>query len=157
RDGVERLGPARAAGDILQAAPDVHIVLIRTRGLWGSRFTYARTGSAPNLMGELKASALLLLSNLFLFMPRRRIEITVEVVDRHKLPELRRETLNPWLERWYNAEGPETPTFVPYHFLFGPRTYQFPEPPRASSVSDVQITPATKEGVRHILEDKLHG
>ena len=41
-------------------------------------------------------------------------------------PELRRETLNPWLEKWYNPDGPEKPTFVPYHFLFGPRTREFP-------------------------------
>jgi long-chain-fatty-acid--[acyl-carrier-protein] ligase len=157
RDGVERLGPALAASDILKAAPNVNLVLIRTRGLWGSRFTYARTGQAPELMRELKRSALILLSNLFLFMPRRRIEVTVELIDRSKLPGLGRETLNPWLERWYNAEGPETPTFVPYHFLFGPRTYRFPEPPRPPAVSDVEIKDATKEGVRHILEDRLHG
>jgi long-chain-fatty-acid--[acyl-carrier-protein] ligase len=156
-DGVERLGPARAVSDILQAAPIVNVVLIRTRGLWGSRFTLAHTGRPPNLMRELKRGALILLSNLLFFAPRRRIVITVEVIDRHKLPEFRRETLNPWLESWYNAEGPEAPKFVPYHFLCGPRTYQFPEPPRAPVVSDLQIKPATKDGVRHILEDKLHG
>jgi long-chain-fatty-acid--[acyl-carrier-protein] ligase len=156
-DGVERLGPARAASDILKAAPNVNLVLIRTRGLWGSRFTYAHTGRAPDLMRELKRSALLLPANLLFFMPRRRIDITLEVIDRSKLPGLDRETLNPWLEKWYNAEGTETPTFVPYHFLFGPRTYQFPEPPRPPAVNDARIKDTTKEAVKHILEDKLHG
>jgi len=154
-DGVERLGAAQAACDILQAVPDANVVLVRTRGLWGSRFSLARTGRAPALMGELKRSVLILLSNLLLFTPRRRIDITVEVIDRRKLPDLSRQTLNPWLEAWYNADGPETPTFVPYHFLLGPRTYRFPAPPRPPVVDASRITATTKAGVRQILEDKL--
>ena len=35
-DGVERLGVAQALTDILRAVPDAEIVLVRTRGLWGS-------------------------------------------------------------------------------------------------------------------------
>jgi long-chain-fatty-acid--[acyl-carrier-protein] ligase len=154
-DGVERLGAAQAASDILKAVPDANVVLVRTRGLWGSRFSLARTGRAPALMGELKRSVLILLSNLLLFTPRRRIDITVEVIDRRKLPDLHRRTLNPWLEAWYNAGGPEMPKFVPYHLLFGPRTYRFPAPPRPPAVDASRITAATKAGVRQILEDKL--
>jgi long-chain-fatty-acid--[acyl-carrier-protein] ligase len=154
-DGVERLDSARAASDILQAIPDVNVVLVRTRGLWGSRFTYARTGKSPDIMGELKRGALLLLANLLFFTPRRRIDITVELADHRKLPDFRRETLNPWLEAWYNAPGPEKPTFVPYHFLFGPRTYTFPEPSPPAPVDASRITAATKDGVKQILEDHL--
>lgn len=43
RDGVERLGGARALTEILQSVPDAEIVRVRTRGVWGSMFTYART------------------------------------------------------------------------------------------------------------------
>src|SRR5262249_3891194 len=151
RDGVERLDSARAASDILQAVPGANLVLVRTRGLWGSRFSYARTGKPPNLVGELKQGALLLLSNLLFFTPRRRIDVSLELVDRRQLPDLRREALNPWLEAWYNAPGQETPTFVPYHFLFGPRTFEFPEPARPPAVDASRITTATKEGVKQIL------
>ena len=50
---------------------------------------------------------------------------TVEIVAPESLPELKRETLNPWLEAWYNAdlEGLEKPVYVPYHHLFGPRDF----------------------------------
>ena len=63
-----------------------------------------------------------LLANLLFFMPRRRVEITLEATDRTRLPEPRREVLNPWLEQWYNGDlsgHAEKPVWVPYHFLFG--------------------------------------
>src|SRR5262249_13389277 len=41
RAGVEKLGAARTLSDVLKAVPNVKLVLIRTRGLWGSSFSYA--------------------------------------------------------------------------------------------------------------------
>src|SRR5205085_8719981 len=100
RDGVERLGGARAAADILRAVPEAQAVLVRSRGLWGSRFSTAYTGTLPNLFRELWVSAGLLLANLLVFMPRRRVDVSVRRVDRRELPaELTRETLNPRLEK----------------------------------------------------------
>ena len=165
------------AVDILQAVPDVELVLVRTRGLWGSSFTWAKTGRKPSLSLQIKKGIGLLLANLFVFAPRRRLDITIERVDKRTLPGddagardeptkclpvadasgscFRRETLNPWLEKWYNALGAERPTFVPYHFLFGPRTYRFPKPTNLASADLSAIMPATKEAVAHLLEDLL--
>jgi long-chain-fatty-acid--[acyl-carrier-protein] ligase len=158
RDGVERLGGARAAADILKAVPEAQVVLVRTRGLWGSRFSYAYTGSLPNLFGQLWVSGGLLLANLLFFMPRRRVDITVWRVDRGELPELKRETLNPWLEqKWYNADVcPEKPTFAPYHFLFGPRTREWPSLQGAGGTDLGQVKPETRREVEEIVERKLH-
>src|SRR5262249_19451546 len=128
-DGSEHLGGTRAAADILQAVPNAEVVRIRTRGLWGSMFSYAMTGKKPRLIRNLWRGMGLLLANLLVFMPRRHVTMVVEHVSRDRLPETRREVLNPWLEKWYNQEGPETPTFVPYHCLFGRRTYEFPARP----------------------------
>ena len=85
RDGVERLGAARALSDILRAVPDVTIVLVRTRGVWGSLFTYA-PGPAPRLGRCFRIGVLWLAANLLFFMPRRRVDITVEPIDRARLP-----------------------------------------------------------------------
>ncbi len=155
-DGVERLGAARALTDILGAVPDVQVILVRTRGVWGSSFTYAR-GPAPQLGRDLRNGLLWLLANLIFFMPRRRVEITVEPLDRSRLPELEREAINRWFEAWYAVGGPERPTYVPYHFFFGPRTFVFPEVP----VSDrdesavARVRPETRAAVAEILADKL--
>src|SRR5262249_57371263 len=100
--GVERVGAARAAADILRAVPETTVVLVRTRGLWGSSFSWAYTGQKPPLMRRFVAGAGLLLANLLFFMPRRRIQMTVRRVVRAELPPLTRSELNPWLEQWYN-------------------------------------------------------
>jgi long-chain-fatty-acid--[acyl-carrier-protein] ligase len=155
RDGVERLRAARALTDILRAAPDAHVVLVRTTGLWGSMFSYAQTGNRPPLMGRFRAALGWLLSSLLLFMPRRRVDITVEVLDRGKLPPLERDPVNRWFERWYNAEAPAEPRYVPYHALFGRRTFEFPKPPKAAALDISRVTPDTKAEVAHILERKL--
>jgi long-chain-fatty-acid--[acyl-carrier-protein] ligase len=154
-DGVERLGGARATADILTAVPEADVILVRTRGLWGSMFSFAYTGKRPRLIRNLWKAAGLLLANLFVFMPRRAVDITIERVDRSRLPEPHRETLNPWLEAWYNTGGPEPPTFVPYHFLFGPRTYDFPKLTDLAGVDLSQVKAETKAAVAEILGDKL--
>jgi long-chain-fatty-acid--[acyl-carrier-protein] ligase len=155
RSSLEVLGPARAVADILEAVPDAEVILVRTRGLWGSRFSYARTGRTPRIGRALLASLGWLLASLLMLMPRRRVEITLERVDHSHLPELRRETLNPWLQAWYNADGPEKPTYVPYHFLLGPRTYEFPRPSGPTEVEPERIKPATRTAVVQILAHKL--
>lgn len=155
RNGTEVLGGVRALTDILKAVPEANIVLVRTRGVWGSSFSYARTGDAPNLGMTLLRGAGLFLANLFVFMPRRTVDITLERVDRSKLPELRRERVNPWFEAWYNHGGPEKPTFVPYHFLFGARTFEFPKRTGLAEADLTQIKPDTKTAVNQIVSDKL--
>jgi long-chain-fatty-acid--[acyl-carrier-protein] ligase len=170
-DGVERLGGARAAADILRAVPDAQVVLVRTRGIWGSRFSFAFTGTRPPLIRTLWKGAGLLLSNLLVLMPRRAVDIFIECIDRRMLPEptdkngrptvpggtdipvrsAGREALNPWLEAWYNADGAQAPTFVPYHFLVGPRTYKFPKTNSLAEVDLSGILPETKTAVAQIL------
>ena len=54
RDGRERMGGARAVSDLLAAVPQTTVVLVRTRGLWGSMFSWAqaeRPDDAPARFG----------------------------------------------------------------------------------------------------------
>jgi long-chain-fatty-acid--[acyl-carrier-protein] ligase len=154
-DGAERLGAARATADILRDVSKAEVVLVRTRGVWGSRFSFAYTGKRPRMGRELRRGLGLLLANLLLFMPRRRVDITVERVGRDRLPEPRREVLNPWLEAWYNQGGPEAPAFVPYHFLFGPRTREFPKARGLAEADLSAVKPETKDAVTELLTEKL--
>lgn len=155
-DGKERLGGARAVADILQAVPEATVLLVRTRGVWGSMFSYAQTGHHPHLIGRYAAGLGWLLANLLFFTPRRRVDITLARLERNQLPELRRETLNPWLEAWYNEnDGPEEPTYVPYHFAFGRRTFDFPKLRELEEVDPSRIKPEIREEIAHMIADKL--
>jgi long-chain-fatty-acid--[acyl-carrier-protein] ligase len=153
REGRERIGPARAAADIFRAAPDAHVLLVRSRGVWGSSWTWAQLGARPPMTRLLVAGLGWILANLLFFLPRRHVRITLEVADREQMPEPRWEQLNPWLEQWYNGDldgQPERPTWVPYHFLFGRRTFDFP--PTTSKAADFDPGPVSPETRRRVLE-----
>jgi long-chain-fatty-acid--[acyl-carrier-protein] ligase len=159
RDGIERIGPARAAAEILHAFPESRVVLVRTRGVWGSSWTWAQLGHRPPIIRLILAGLGWLLLNGLFFMPRRRVAITIEVVDRSRLPEPRREVLNPWLEQWYNGDlagGAEKPVWVPYHFLFGRRSFDF----AATTAPSVEIDPGpvrpeTRRAVLDLLSERV--
>ncbi|MCS6851799.1 MAG: AMP-binding protein [Gemmataceae bacterium] len=154
--GLERLGGTRALADILQAMPELTLIRVRTRGLWGSRFSYAYTGQQPRIIRCLLVSAGWLLANLLFFMPKRSVRMVVERVDPAQLPERKRETLNPWLEAWYNADGPEPATYVPYHCCLAPKTYEFPTIGQRLADADLrQVKPATKAAVSQLLTEFL--
>ena len=51
RGGFERVGNLlRATAEIFRAVPAANVVLVRTRGIWGSSLSYAYTGTAPPLV-----------------------------------------------------------------------------------------------------------
>ncbi len=154
-NGREEVGAARTAAEVLARCPQANVVLVRTRGLWGSMFTYARTGQAPSLPQCALRGLAWMAANLVVFAPRRRVVITVEQVERDRLPAAKRETLNPFLEAWYNQEGPETPVFVPYHAWFGPRQYTFPAAGESAAADQGQVRRATIEAVAELLEERL--
>jgi long-chain-fatty-acid--[acyl-carrier-protein] ligase len=159
REGLERIGPARAAADILRSVPECQVVLVRTRGVWGSSWTWAQLDRRPLMIRMILASLSWVLLNGLFFMPRRRVAVTVEVMSPIRLPEPRREKLNPWLEEWYNGDlpdQPEKPAWVPYHFLFGRRNFEFP----ALSTTEVELDPVparseTLAAVRELLNERL--
>jgi long-chain-fatty-acid--[acyl-carrier-protein] ligase len=154
-DGTERLGGARTLADVLQGAPEATVILVRTRGVFGSMFSYAPTGQHPTSLTRcMLVGAGWLLANLLFFTPRRRVDVHLEIIDSAELPERRREVLNPWFEARYNAGGPEKPTFVPYHLL-GKRTFQFPEIHQKGAADLGKLAPETREAVVQIVADKL--
>jgi long-chain-fatty-acid--[acyl-carrier-protein] ligase len=155
RNGKEVLGGARALSDVLKAVPEASVLLVHTRGLFGSMFSYAQTGKAPNLFGNLLRGIGYLLASLIFFLPRRKVEITLEAFDRSKLPGTERDQVNRWFEDWYNRLGPEPPTYRPYHFLIGRRDFDWPKPDTGTAVDLERIKPETKEQVTEILAKKL--
>jgi len=155
QQGYEQVGATRSVAELLRRCPEAVVVLVRTRGVWGSTLSRAWTGSRPLLGRCILRGIGVILANLVFFTPRRRVAMTVEVVDRAQLPEPTREKLNPWLEEWYNREGPEEPVFVPYHFAFGARQREFPQREAGETVDPSQLRPATIRAVNEMLEEHL--
>ncbi|HSQ55730.1 MAG TPA: AMP-binding protein, partial [Gemmata sp.] len=155
RDGSERLGGARTAADVLAAMPGITVVLVRTRGVYGSMFSFA--DREPFIGRELFRGFLLLLANLLVFAPRRPVTMTLEAFPASARPPLPdRAAVNGWLEEWYNADtARESPTYVPRHFLFAPRTHEFPPPPKPREFDLAKVKPETQAAVAQFIEEKI--
>jgi len=135
RSRFENLGGKSAVERILRQAPEVRIVLVRTRGLWGSRFSWAG-GRRPQVGPTLRRAVVWLLSSGIFFAPRR--QVTIELVEPDDVPRAAdRNTLNRYLERFYNTAVPAN-THVPYTIWErGARPRPEPAGPRAAGTGDV--------------------
>ena len=105
RTGIETIGSARVTAELLQRCPQANVVLVRNTGLWGSMFGCAWTGSLPNLSKVTLSAVGLTLANLVFFLPRRRVELEIEVLDRSQLPGTTREEVNPFLGAMVQQEN----------------------------------------------------
>lgn len=87
---------------ILQQAPEANIVLVRTKGLWGSSFSRALTGEVPPMFPTIFAGFKVILKNLLFFTPRRDVIIEFVPAPADFPFHAARLELNRYLEKWYN-------------------------------------------------------
>jgi acyl-CoA synthetase (AMP-forming)/AMP-acid ligase II/acyl carrier protein/1-acyl-sn-glycerol-3-phosphate acyltransferase len=147
----ESLGANSSVERILKSFPGVRVVLVRTRGLWGSGFSWA-TGGEPLVAPVLLRGALQLLSSLIFFAPRRKV--TIEFFEPPDLPrDADRNTFNRFLEDFYNTDAPPN-TYVPYTVWEKGGTRILPEPTTAALQSDYSSIPdSTRQIViKHLSE-----
>jgi len=147
----ESLGANSSVERILQNCPNVRIVLVRTRGLWGSRFGWA-SGKEPLVVPTLLKGALSLLASAIFFAPRRKV--TIEFCEPTDLPRnADRNTFNRFLEDFYNADALPN-TYVPYTMWEKGGTRAVPEPTAATLQSNYSSVPdATRQIVlKHLSE-----
>lgn len=147
----EDLAAGSGVARILHACPDIRVVLIRTTGLWGSRFSWA-SGREPDVANVLKRGLAGLLASGLWFTPKRNVTLTfAEPAD---LPRTgSRDEINRYLERFYNAETPprKAVALTPWT---SPTRRVLPEPPPPPKAGDVKnIPPATRQAVLDYLRD----
>lgn len=141
----EEVGANSAVEFLLRAAPRTRVVLLRTRGLWGSSFSTAQTGGLePNLVQMLLSGLGTVLLNGLFFTPKRAV--TLEFVEPDDLPRTAdRATLNRYLEAFYNVEPLPRNTRVPYFWWQGSTSEILPEPRQVCLAGDAaQVPPATR-------------
>lgn len=136
---------------LLRQAPRARVVLVRTRGLWGSSFSLAH-GHMPNVRRRLLQHVLHLLGNFIFFTPRR--EVTIELHEPADLPRgADRGPLNAFLEGYYNDHAPPA-LYVPYTIWERGGARPLPDPAwgqLAGALADVP--PATRQLVlAHLAE-----
>ena len=152
RQRLEDLGAGSAVESILGELPDARVVLVRTRGLWGSAFGYA-SGTVPDVARALKRGAGPLVASGVLFAPRRRV--SVELVEPADFPRAAgRTVINRYLEQFYNQDAPPN-TYVPYSLWERGGARAVAEPAKPKIDGDLALVPqAVRETVlRHVTEE----
>ncbi len=103
----EIIGGASFVHTVLQQCPEANVVLIRTTGLWGSRFSRALTGESPDFAKVIWEGFKIVLKNLIFLTPRREVLVEIEPAPADLPVAGTRLEMNKYLERWYNSRGPE--------------------------------------------------
>ena len=145
----EDLSGNSAVEMVLRRVPDVRVVLVRTRGLWGSRFSYA-WGKVPHVSAVLREAVGALAAGGLVMVPKR--DVTIEFHEPADFPRAAsREELNAWLEAFYNADAPPA-TYVPYRMSAPARPREMPEPDFSAGRGELADVP---EATRRIVLDYL--
>lgn len=149
RSRYEDLAGNSAVESLLERVRDCRVVLVRTRGLWGSGFSYA-SGAAPNLRAVLRRGLWGLLASGVFFAPRR--EVSIELTEATDLPRAQgRAAINRYIEDFLNTDPPRN-TYVPYSLWEPGRSRELPEPAGCESRSRLDSVPAA---TRRIVLDYL--
>lgn len=99
----EVLGGASGIHRIISESPETNIVLVRIKGLWGSRFSRFWTGRAAQMGPTIKWGFFQVLKNLIFFSPRRKITIEFVPAPADFPRKGTRLEINRYLENWYNT------------------------------------------------------
>lgn len=110
----ESIGGASGVHRILHEAPEANVVLVRIKGLWGSKFSRAQGGGKPLMFPTLAWGIKQVFKNLLFFMPRRQIIIELEPAPADFPYQGTRLELNQYLERWFNKPDGLTPQIGQY-------------------------------------------
>ncbi|MDH3391559.1 MAG: MFS transporter, partial [Desulfobulbaceae bacterium] len=148
RSMFEKLGAKSAVHTILTQNPQQRVVLVRTSGLWGSSFSWAK--GSPRLSKNWKNYLAYVLTNLLFFCPRRKV--TVEFAEPIDLPrQADRITLNRTLEKFYNAK-PQPNQHVPYFWWQGSNPESRPDPEGPTVERDLSNVPESvqEQVMKHI-------
>ncbi|MBP7865523.1 MAG: AMP-binding protein [Acidobacteria bacterium] len=141
-----------AVETILEKVPEARIVLVRTRGLWGSRFGRAPRGK-PNVPRVLRQCLWDVLRSGVFFVPKRKV--TLELHDPPDFPRSAgRSAMNRYLEAFYNQDAPPN-TYVPRSVWERGGTRVLPEPDvEAAATDDGDVPPSTRRLVMEKLAEK---
>ncbi len=148
----EIIGGASGVHTILNNSPNANVVLIRSKGLWGSSFSRAPTGKTPALLETFVNGFKVLLKNFIFFAPRREVLIEIEPAPENFPWKGGRREINQYLENWFNEGGPEPLNLVSFS-RFGKKFPTFREKTVQEEVSLESVPePIKKEIIDEIAK-----
>lgn len=159
----EIIGGASMVHHVISEVPEVNIVLVRIKGLWGSSFSRAYTGKTPPILPLIWQGMKHCFKNFLFFTPRRKV-----IVEFHPAPadfpyRASRLEMNRWLEKWYNqpdgltkqkGEDPGDSFIQVSYSIWGEVYPHIPEPTELPAKEEVP-TEKIPEKIRKDIIDKI--
>jgi len=151
RQRFEVLGGVSGAHFLVAQLPEIQVVLIRTTGLWGSSFSWAR-GTPPSLTHGFWGHARKILASGVFFAPKR--DVQVEIREPDDLPRhADRLEFNAYLDRFYNDAAPPA-RYLPYSLWEKGGSRDLPEVKPLDRHSSQDAPAATREiVVAHLQQE----
>ena len=87
---------------VIESYPEVNIVLVRIKGLWGSSFSRAITGQTPYMFATIFQGMKQAFKSLIFFLPKREITLEFLPAPADFPYQGTRLQINQYLEKWYN-------------------------------------------------------
>lgn len=152
KSGLERLQGSSGVSHVLKGAPEAEVLLVRSRGLWGSIFSQAFSpGVSPDFPEAASRALLAILQNAIFFLPRRDVSIEMtwagEGLPRHSDAL----SLNRYLEGWYNKKGEEEASLVSYSF-WRRKIMELPKAPELVAEEEV-FSESIVQSVKQVLAE----
>ena len=149
KSGVDEVvGGASGVHHILQNIPDVNVVLVCTKGLWGSSFSKALSGKTPSLKKVFLNGLKIIIKNAIFFTPRRDVFIKISPASKDFPRRKGRLEVNRYLEKWYNAPPADDLSLVSYSFW----KKDIPTPFVAPNEVKFDASPVSQEIKQKVLE-----
>ena len=149
RDNKHSIGGASGVHYLLQNYPGIKVVLVRSRGMWGSLGgTAYSAGMSPKPIPMIKECILLLLKNLIFFMPRREVTFEFEFAPADFPWRADKMEFNRWLDNWYYRPGYETLNRVSYS-----RWLTDLKEPVIKTQREINIAGVSDEIKNHVFEE----
>ncbi len=151
RSSREELKAASGAFDVVKGSPGARFVLVRTEGLWGSIFSYARNESSSQILQTLLKSALIIIQNLIFFAPRRRVKVTFSQAPPLFYSYNSKDEFNRALENWYNTPQ-DLLSLVRESFW----SWKKPEPLDVKILPEKEERPLSEEVKKKVIHEIAH-
>lgn len=161
--GKEEIPGGTLVHQVLKNCPQARVVLIRTTGLWGSRFSRALTGTVPNFGAVLRETIKMVFMNGIFFTPRRKVLIEIEPAPT-EFPggQADRMQMAQYLENWYNRyPNVDTEPLFQVPYFFWKKTEPLPQqhtavPSPEKKMSNVSVSSEMQQKVYAQLAQMAH-
>ena len=149
RHNQHAVGGASGVHYLLQNYPGIKVVLVRSRGMWGSiGGTAYNAGLSPQPLVLIKECIWLLIKNLIFFMPRRDVTFEFEPAPPDFPWKSEKMDFNRWLDEWYHKPGFEELNRISYC-----RWWTELKDPVAKKQRDVDLKDIPEEIQRDVFEE----